>query len=389
MLPTARPLFPVPVAAAQRGRLAGNGWRRQVVRGLGGLGLALLAACETIGTAEGPVWSTAIMNAPEPGKADKLARGVDGTYYIYPDSITQHSAARPADWNVLIFFQSDQPARHAQTGAMWHSAYGEYTIHCGNPSRRTASRRTVIATTGRNGQGYKVFQTGPGDPEPLSRPEDEALFNAVCNREEVRRSVAQARQADQLAQERQRAEQARAAESWRVAQAERERRERALAEERAQRQRVEMAEKVRTIDERLRKVEADSLRQDGDACWRTRDIVEAAKGTDRLAAATAAQQRICERHEKVREQERARERADELRRNQNCRGTPRVQRAAVEDLARRAGMNPASLTFNRLEVSSSGRSCFVTVYHPQGVATCEVKLGNDGWVAEIHFHSCR
>lgn len=385
MLPSALPLSPDRAPGMSLQRRAGLCRRAQVPRVLGCLGLALLGGCETIGTTDGPVWSTVIMNAAEPGRAEKLARGVDGSYFIYPGSITQHSAARPTDWNVLIFFQSDQPAKHAQTGILWQSAYGEYTVHCGDPSRKTVSRRTVIATTGRNGQGQKVFQVGADGPQALNRPEDEALFNAVCNREEVRRGVAQARQAEQLMQERQRAEQARAAESWRAAQAERERRERALAEEQAQRQRMELAERVRSIDERLRKVEADSQRQDGDACWRARDIVESAKGTDRLAAATAAQQRICERRERLLDQVRARIRDDQLRRNQNCRGAPRVQRAVAEEMARKLSTSPTSLTFNRLEVSASGENCFLTLYHPKGVLTCNVDLSSDGWVDKINF----
>jgi hypothetical protein len=83
------------------------------------------------------------------------------------------------------------------------------------------------------------------------------------------------------------------------------------------------------------------------------------------------------------EQDENRRNQDENRRNQNCRGTPRVSREVMESLGRLGNTNPLSITPIRLESVQGSPGCRMTLYYPNGVASCSAVLDDHGLVVSV------
>jgi hypothetical protein len=90
----------------------------------------------------------------------------------------------------------------------------------------------------------------------------------------------------------------------------------------------------------------DQLRRGDDysACVLAKTNADSAKGTDRLATAMTAQEKICAEHARM--TARRREQADAQRAllAQRCEGPPRMSVEEVESLARTLSANPKSQT---------------------------------------------
>jgi hypothetical protein len=150
----------------------------------------------------------------------------------------------------------------------------------------------------------------------------------------------------------------------------------------------QQAERQRKVEELLVKADEDLRRgDDTSACEAARQATDLAAGTSRVASASATQRRLCEISERLSAQRAAQWEAEEARLRRMCQGTPRVTREAVESLARHGRTNPNNLTFVRLNYSGGG--CKMTIYHPEGVATCDVRLNAQGIVVDSSYWSCR
>lgn len=354
---------------------------------LAGAGCAgwLLAGCQAVVPPQGPTWQAALMNGPEPGKPVQLYIDPTETLYYYPDSVRAQSPARPANWRVTFYLEPSQPQQVGNKGAAWASMFGEYLLDCEKASREI-SLLGAVGLSARNGLGQKVVELPPGQPEPAAAPSLKKLFDTVCTRPDALQGIELARKAAREEEARRRAAGMQAAAALSAAQAERERRERVAAEERARRERIALAERAASVDQLLREAESANQRNDTyEACDRSTRAVDSAKGTTREQAAATVRKRLCDRHAQLTEQRMAQARQDEMRRNQKCHGTPRVPRDVMETLGRLGNVNPLSITPTRLERVGTG--CAMTLYHPQGVASCVVELDDNGTVRQVS--NCR
>lgn len=303
----------------------------------------------------------------------KLAQDRGDKLFVLPESIKPHPTGKASDWETT-FGLNFWPDREG-----WREANVDVVLHCATAPRVSYSISSVIGLTGTPG-AYRSIHL---DASYVSRLRMEPLlakgYTEICNRPQARDSVAAAARQETAEQERQRADAAAAA---RAAQAERERRERLRAEEAERRVRQEAAARLRELDEQSRKA-AEALRAGNDyvACDLARTAAETARGTDRLPGAVAAQARICAQHARLEEQRRLRLEAERAATQQYCQGAPRVPRELAESLAQNLGVNPLSLSFERLEASPG--DCRMTVYHARGVARCWVELSSRGVIRGI------
>lgn len=351
------------------------------------LGAAFLLACESL-PSPGPMWQAAAMNRPQPGQAVKISASASETLFFYPDSIIRQSPNESLAWQVTFYLETERGNRVIGTDLSWIAMFGEYIVHCGQPERRELTLVRALGFPYRGGAGNVVFQASGQTPKPLVGPNAQALFDAVCTREEVRKGVESVRQATE---ERQRIERTRAAEAWRIAQAERDRREKVAAEDRVRRERNDLAERLRQIEMQLKEVEsADRKNHLREACQLADQTNDLAQGTSLQDKAASAKKQVCARHEQwvaerlaKMEQDENRRNQDENRRNQNCRGTPRVSREVIESLGRLGNTNPLSITPIRLERVQGSPGCRMTLYYPNGVASCSAVLDDNGIVVSV------
>lgn len=65
--------------------------------------------------------------------------------------------------------------------------------------------------------------------------------------------------------------------------------------------------------------------------------------------------------------------------NKLCKGWPSIYQTTLEELAQNLGVNPTSITLNRVEKVNEV-ICYAHLYHSKGVSRCQIEFDDHGYI---------